>query len=118
MFGCRLGWSLSDGRRIRQLSWSYFTGSCPEFRSTHFHLLSCGSEDDMIEAVKNSRRSFAERLVKGPAGFRRRLERLGPTFIKLGQLLALRPDLIPQEYCDELMHLMDQVPPYSWQEAS
>jgi ubiquinone biosynthesis protein len=42
------------------------------------------------------------------------LERLGPTFIKIGQFLALRPDLIPQAYCDELLNLLDRVPPFPW----
>ena len=68
--------------------------------------------------TRTRRRSFAERLVEGPVGFRRRLERLGPTFIKIGQFLALRPDLIPQEYSDELMHLLDRVPSMPWGEAS
>ena len=71
-----------------------------------------------MSAVGSSRRlTLAERLVQGPQGFRRLLERLGPTYIKLGQFLALRPDLIPQEYCDELMELFDQVPPFPWIEA-
>jgi ubiquinone biosynthesis protein len=61
--------------------------------------------------------SFAEKIVQGPEGFRRLLERLGPIFIKIGQFLALRPDLIPQEYCDELMELFDRVPPFPWSEA-
>jgi ubiquinone biosynthesis protein len=52
-----------------------------------------------------------------PADLRRLLERLGPTFIKLGQHLALRPDLIPQEYCDELLRLTDQATPFPWSEA-
>ncbi|HYC89912.1 MAG TPA: AarF/UbiB family protein [Thermoanaerobaculia bacterium] len=68
-------------------------------------------------ATSTRRRSLPERLVGGPAGFRRRLERLGPTFIKIGQFLALRPDLVPQEYSDELMHLLDRVPPMPWNEA-
>lgn len=37
-------------------------------------------------------------------------EQLGPTFVKLGQLLATRPDLIPQEYSEEFKKLHDQVP--------
>lgn len=52
-----------------------------------------------------------------PESFRRLLERLGPTFIKIGQYLALRPDLLRQEYCDELMGLLDRVPPFPWSEA-
>lgn len=35
----------------------------------------------------------------------------------MGQFLALRPDLIPQEYCDELLKLVDSVPVFPWPEA-
>lgn len=45
------------------------------------------------------------------------LERLGPTFIKLGQFLSIRPDLIPPEFCEEFRKLQDRVPPFSWLEA-
>ena len=43
--------------------------------------------------------------------FRQALEELGTTFIKLGQLLSSRPDLLPDVYTDELGKLVDQVPP-------
>ena len=52
---------------------------------------------------------------KGSQGYRLRkaLEDLGPIFIKFGQLLSTRPDLIPPDICAELDHLQDNVAPFS-----
>lgn len=49
-----------------------------------------------------------------PPRLRRLLIRLGPMFVKIGQFLALRPDVLPQEYCDELLQLVDQAPAEPW----
>ncbi|HEY6837632.1 MAG TPA: AarF/UbiB family protein, partial [Geobacteraceae bacterium] len=45
------------------------------------------------------------------------LEELGPTFIKLGQLLSTRPDVIPKSYVDEFAKLQDMVPSFSESEV-
>ncbi len=47
--------------------------------------------------------------------FRLALEELGPTFVKLGQVLSTRPDLLPPAFISELSRLQDQVPPESWE---
>lgn len=44
-------------------------------------------------------------------------ERLGPSFVKLGQLLSLRTDLVPLEIARELEKLQDNVPPFSFAEV-
>lgn len=43
---------------------------------------------------------------------RRVLEELGPTFVKMGQMLSTRPDLLPEDIRVELAKLQDQVPPF------
>lgn len=48
--------------------------------------------------------------LPAPERMRMSFEQLGPTFVKLGQLLATRPDLIPLEYSEEFKKLHDQVP--------
>ncbi len=57
----------------------------------------------LIPAPKSSR---GERL-------RLALESLGPVFVKFGQLLSTRRDLLPDDVADELAKLQDQVPPFS-----
>lgn len=58
-----------------------------------------------------SGQSRAERL-------RLALEELGPVFIKFGQMLSTRRDLLPDDIADELQRLQDQVPPFSGTEAT
>jgi predicted unusual protein kinase regulating ubiquinone biosynthesis (AarF/ABC1/UbiB family) len=52
-----------------------------------------------------------------PAELAADLERLGPTFIKLGQLLSTRPDLLPQADLEALSRLQDEVEPISFSEV-
>ena len=59
---------------------------------------------------RNNRTSRAVRL-------RLALEQLGPLFVKFGQMLSTRRDLLPPDVADELAKLQDQVPPFAYVEV-
>src|SRR5882757_2113390 len=66
---------------------------------------------------------FASELEKEPTGQSNGaelpddLEKLGPTFVKLGQLLSSRADLLPQRYLKPLSRLQDRVKPFPYQDV-
>jgi predicted unusual protein kinase regulating ubiquinone biosynthesis (AarF/ABC1/UbiB family) len=53
--------------------------------------------------------------LTGPERLRALLEDLGGTFIKLGQMLALQPDIVSFEVCDALSNLLDRVAPFPYE---
>ena len=65
------------------------------------------------------RRLFRRRPILGedlsmPRRLRLALEELGPTFIKIGQILSTRSDLLPPDWLDEMRSLQDDVAPLEW----
>lgn len=58
-----------------------------------------------------------ETLSRGER-IRKVLEELGPTFVKVGQLLSTRPDMVPEDIVRELEKLQDQVPPFPFDQAT
>jgi ubiquinone biosynthesis protein len=85
--------------------------------------------DDIIDqlnintALRNIRLRFTRKDQKvhahksRPERVRMALEELGPTFIKLGQMLSTRYDLLPLEYLSELRKLQDEVQPFPSEQA-
>jgi predicted unusual protein kinase regulating ubiquinone biosynthesis (AarF/ABC1/UbiB family) len=81
---------------------------------------------EIIEVVFRNGWDYMRRLLTGgkadepqlptPAVLRNILVGLGPVYVKLGQLLSTRPDLLPAEYIEELSTLQDDVPPVPWSE--
>ncbi len=57
------------------------------------------------------------RALPFPAQLRRRLELLGPTYIKFGQILAIREDLLPDTVTGELQNLFDRLPAIPFEEV-
>ena len=85
-----------------------------------FTLLRFGVDDIALSGLRQRWvRALARIVMIGrrfdePRGvrLRRALERLGPTFVKFGQVLSTRRDLLPLDVADELAKLQDRVPPF------
>jgi ubiquinone biosynthesis protein len=63
------------------------------------------------------RRLFTKEYVSRPVEARIILEDLGGIFVKLGQFMSMRPDLVPREYCEAFSKLQDHVEPFSYEEV-
>ncbi|MGH7808397.1 MAG: ABC1 kinase family protein [Thermodesulfobacteriota bacterium] len=59
----------------------------------------------------------SQQTATNPQRLRQVLEELGPTFVKFGQILSTRPDLIPPAYTEEFSKLQDNVPPFPFEEV-
>ncbi len=69
-----------------------------------------------LQMISRNRRERLEKLSR-PERVRLALEELGPTYVKLGQVLSTRPDLIPVDFITELTKLQDKVPPFDTKEV-
>lgn len=67
-----------------------------------------------LQVISRKRREKIETMSRAKR-VRMALEELGPTFIKMGQILSTRPDLLPVEFLQELAKLQDDVPAFSYE---
>ncbi len=72
----------------------------------------------MRQIVHVLRTSGAFKGEMTPEKLRGLFEALGPTFVKVGQILSMRSEILPQDYCDELAKLRAQVEPMSYDEVT
>jgi predicted unusual protein kinase regulating ubiquinone biosynthesis (AarF/ABC1/UbiB family) len=72
---------------------------------------------DYMRALLSSGKTGEEPDIPPPAVLRNILTDLGPVYIKLGQLMSTRPDLIPPDYIQALSALQSKVPPVPWSQV-
>ncbi len=93
-------------KEIAALLWKYG-------RSDLVRQMNLGDELELeLREIKRSESTGAT-----PENLADDLEAMGPTFVKIGQLLSSRSDLLPDAYLDALARLQDNVKPFSFEEA-
>lgn len=101
------GWRMADILQkmipfgVSYLTASYITASAPSYSS---------SSAEGVDALAAQQKQWGQDL-------RFTLIKLGPAFIKLGQMMSIRPDRLPAPVLFELQKLCDSVPPYNTHEA-
>ncbi|MEO6909261.1 MAG: AarF/UbiB family protein [Abditibacteriaceae bacterium] len=110
--------TVADIKRLRtiitQISEAGFAYAVSRTRLTHLVSWPCRVRCFFRLCVKHANHTDP---VTAPVRLRLLLIRLGPTFIKLGQMLSVRSDLLPQEYTAELSQLTSNVPPVPFEQA-
>ena len=71
----------------------------------------------LVRKLRSRSEDRAEEERSGPVRLRAAIEELGAAYVKFGQILSMRRDLLPKAYCDELFKLLDKVPPFSVEQA-
>ena len=113
--GDRPTYSSDEGLTLRHFARLLFIG---------FTLLRFGVDEIALGRVRQPWLRLLARVIaigrsydepRGPR-LRQALERLGPIFIKFGQVLSTRRDLLPADIADELALLQDRVPPFRSEE--
>jgi ubiquinone biosynthesis protein len=91
------------------------TGRLGRYKDLAWFVAKYGRAEFVTKALNGE-----EKPAAAPAAaeaFARDLESLGPTFVKLGQILSTRADLLPPAYLDALARLQDQVEPFPYQDV-
>ena len=70
-----------------------------------------------VSATARDRLRGCDTVARRAARLRETLERTGGTFIKFGQQLSVRADVLPYDYCRELIKMLDRVPPFPTEQA-
>jgi ubiquinone biosynthesis protein len=70
-----------------------------------------------LQLISFKRRDRVEKLSRAQR-VRMAIEELGPTYIKLGQVLSTRPDLVPAQFVEEFAKLQDNVPPFGFSQVN
>ena len=91
------------------------TGRLGRYKDIAWFVAKYGRAQFVTRALNGEDAPSADRAAA--ESFARDLESLGPTFVKLGQILSTRADLLPPPYLDALARLQDQVEPFPYEDV-
>ncbi|MBI5571378.1 MAG: AarF/ABC1/UbiB kinase family protein [Desulfomonile tiedjei] len=100
--------NLHRGQEILTVLFRHGFGDLLERTGLTSYLKSLAAKEELEDDV-------SKRLKTTPRRFRETLEEVGGAFVKLGQLLSTRPDLLPPDWIEELARLQDEVPPIDFE---